>query len=210
MHHLLRRSICVAAAAAMLSGTAIAVAAQDDEDAGPVVPQPTECLAEPRDQAEIETILGSGEATFPLPEGLPVPLGTPADDQTRDEVRAVVYEVLACLNAGDAQRGATYFSENGLRVFYGPSVGTDAAAEQATAGTPTPRSEEQWLSLRTVTDTSVLDDGRIAAFAVIDDPLVRGERAQTLLIIFTEADGRLVIDGVVGFSLIVPTGTPTP
>jgi hypothetical protein len=167
-------------------------------------------VAEPRDQAEIDTILGAGEATFPLPEGLPVPLGTPADEPTRGEVEAVVYEVLACLNAGDAQRGASLFSENGLRGFYGPSAGTDAAAEQAPSGTPTPRTEEQWLSLRTVTDVSVLDDGRVAAFAVIDDPLVRGERAQTLLLIFVEEDGRLVIDGVVGFSLIVPTGTPTP
>ena len=210
MHYLLRRSISLAAAAAMLVGTAFAAAAQDEGDAGSAVPQPAECGAEPRDQAEIDTILGSGEATFPLPGGLPVPLGTPADEQTRGEVEAVVYEVLACLNAGDAQRGASLFSENGLRGFYGPAVGTDAAAEQAPGGTPTPRTEEQWLSLRTVTDVSVLDDGRVAAFAVIDDPLVRGERAQTLLLIFTEEEGRLVIDGVVGFSLIVPTGTPTP
>ena len=29
---------------------------------------------------------------------------------------------------GDAQRGASLFSENGLRGFYGPSASTDAAA----------------------------------------------------------------------------------
>jgi hypothetical protein len=210
MHHLLKRSVSIAMAAAMLSSATFVVAAQDEEGPGRLVPQPEECLVEPRDQAEIDTILAGGQATAPLPAGLPVPLGTPADDETRAEVEALVREVLACLNAGDAPRGASLFSENGLRGFYGATVGTDASAEQASAGTPTPRDEEHWLNLRAVTDASVMEDGRVAAFVVVDDPLVRGPRAQTLLILFTDEGGQLLVDGVVGFSLIVPEGTPTP
>lgn len=210
MHQLLRRSLTLAAATAMLAGTAVGVGAQDEIDATPRVPQPADCRVEPRDQAEIDEILAAGTATFPLPGGLPVPLGTPADAETREEVDALIRELLSCLNAGDARRGASLFSENGVRAFYGPAVETDAAGEQAPGGTPTPRGEEQQLRLLTVTDVSVLDDGRIAAFAVIDDPLVRGRRAQTLLLIFVEEGDRLLVDGVVGFSLLVPVATPTP
>lgn len=210
MHRLLRRSISVVAAAAMVGGAALGAAAQGDDEQTPRVPPPTECVVEPRDQAEIDAILASGTVTLPLPNGLPVPLGTPADEETRTEVTAVVRQLLACLNGGDARRGASLFSENGVRAFYGPAAGSDAAGEQAPGGTPTPRGEEQWISLRTVTDVSVLDDGRIAAFTVIDDPLVRGARAQTLLMIFVDEGDRLLIDGVVGFSLLVPVGTPTP
>lgn len=212
MHHLLKRSISLVAATAMFAGMAAASAAQDDEVQAtvPLVPLPEECVSEPREQAEIDAILASGEPVQVLPDGLPVPLGVPADEAIQLQVGATVRELLACLNAGDAQRGASLFSESGLRVFYGAPAADDSAEEQAPAGTPTPRSEEQWLSLRTVTDVSVLEDGRVGAFVVLDDPLVRGPRAQTLLFVFVEGDGRWVIDGVLGFSLIAPRGTPTP
>lgn len=210
MHQLLRSSVSLAAATGMLAGTVVGASAQDETDATPSLLLPTECQVEPRDQAEIDEILAAGTATVPLPDGLPVPLGTPADAETREEVDALVRELLSCLNAGDPQRGASLFSENGVRTFYGPAVGTDAAAEQAPGGTPTPRGEEQQLRLLTITDVSVLDDGRLAAFAVIDDPLVRGPRAQTLLLIFVDEGGQLLVDGVVGFSLLVPAATPTP
>ena len=210
MHQLLRRSISLVTATTMLAGTVVGAGAQDETGATPSVPQPADCRIEPRDQAKIDELLGAGTATVPLPDGLPVPLGTPADAETREEVDALVRELLSCLNAGDAQRAASLFSENGVRAFYGPAAATDAAGEQAPGGTPTPRGEEQQLRLLTITDVSVLDDGRLAAFAVIDDPLVRGPRAQTLLLIFIDEGGQLLIDGVVGFSLLVPVATPTP
>jgi hypothetical protein len=212
MRHVLKRSVGLFAAAVMLAGTATAVIAQDDGEPGasPSTPMPEDCISEPRNQAEIDAIQDSVEPTEVLPDGLPVPLGVPADEAMQATVRATVYELLACLNAGDVQRGASLFSENGLRGFLGAPAADDSAGEQAAAGTPTPRSEEQWLSLRTVTDVSVLEDGRVAAFVVLDDPLVRGPRAQTLLFVFVNEADRLVVDGVVGFSPIVPSGTPTP
>lgn len=212
MHQLRKRSISLVAAATMFAGMAGAGAAQDDDVQGtvPLVPLPEECVSEPRDQAEIDAILASGEPVQVFPDGLPVPLGVPADEDIRLEVGTTVRELLACLNAGDVQRGASLFSESGLRVFYGAPAVDDSEEEQAPAGTPTPRSEEQWLSLRTVTDVSVLENGRVGAFVVLDDPLVRGPRAQTLLFVFVEDAGRWVIDGVLGFSVIVPRGTPTP
>lgn len=211
MRQVLKRSIGLFTAAVMLAGTATAGMAQDDGEQGsPSTPLPEDCISEPRDQAEIDAIQASVEPTEVLPGGLPVPLGVPADEAMQATVQATVYELLACLNAGDVQRGASLFSENGLRGFLGAPAADDSAGEQAPAGTPTPRSEEQWLSLRTVTDVSVLEDGRVAAFAVIDDPLVRRPRTQTLLFIFVNESDRWVVDGVVGFSLVVPAGTPTP
>lgn len=212
MRHLGKRSISLAVAAMMLAGATGSGVAQDDGDRGrvPSAPMPEECVSEPRDQAEIDSILASGEPEQVLPNGLPVPLGVPAEESIQLAVGATVRELLACLNAGDAQRGASLFSERGLRTFYGAPAADDSAEEQAPAGTPTPRSEDQWLSLRSVTDVSVLEDGRVGAFVVLDDPLVRGPRAQTLFFVFVEDEGRWVVDGVLGFSLIVPRGTPTP
>lgn len=209
MHSMLKRSASFAAAVVVLAAAAVGAVAQDDggEEPPPGVPLPEECVVEPRAQDEIDAILAAGANVIVLPDGLPVPLGTPADADTRFAVEESVYELVACLNAGETARGAALFSENGLRGFYGAPPAEGAAAEPA--GTPIPRTEEQWLRLRSVTDISLLGDGRAAAFVIVDDPLLRG-RAQTLLFVFVNEGGVWYIDGTVGFSAIGSAATPTP
>lgn len=208
MNRLLKHSVSLAAAAILFSGAA-GVLAQTDEDDGAVaaIPMPEECIVEPLDQTAIDAALSAGAAQPVLPQGLPVPLGTPAD---RDAERAVVEttrQLLACLNANDISRAAALFSESGLQGFY--TTGAGSGADSAATATPGPRTEQQYLRLRTVTDVSILEDGRTAAFVLLGDPLLPGTGPQTLLFVFTDVDGRLAIDGVVGFSLISPAGTPT-
>ncbi len=218
MHGILKRSISLAAAAVMITGVALPVAAQDDGDDGATaaVPMPEECVVEPRDQAEIDEILASSQPAAPLAEGLPVPLGTPADEETQTAVKALVREFIACLNGNDAARAAALVSEGGLVGFYGPAVADDSAEVQAPEGTPVARPDDALLRLRAVTDISELADGRLGAFVLLNDPLVRGG-GQTLLFILAEEDDGLAIDSVVGFSVVVPAGasggteaTPAP
>lgn len=210
MHDLLKRSASFVTTLVIVSTTALGAAAQESDEGVPLsVPLPEECVVDPRDQADINEIVQSGEHELVLTEGLPVPLGTPVDADTQFAVADTVYELVACLNAGDAQRAATLFSDNGLRGFYGVAAADTSAGEQAPAGTPTPRSEDLWLRLRAVTDVSMLEDGRVAAFVILDDPLLRGQ-AQTLLFIFVNEGGVWLIDGTVGFSVIAPMSTPTP
>ncbi|MDQ3692545.1 MAG: hypothetical protein M3464_02810 [Chloroflexota bacterium] len=211
MQNVRKRFASLAATLTILSVTAVGAVAQGDEgdEVSFRVPLPEECVVDPRDQADIDAVLAAGEHQLVLTDGLPVPLGTRADGDTRFAVEETIYELVACLNAGDAARGATLFSDNGLRGFYGVPVDDTSAAEQAPAGTPTARPDEQWLLLRAVTDVSILVDGRVAAFVILDDPLLRG-RAQTILFVFVNEGGAWLIDGTVGFSVVAPVATPTP
>lgn len=215
MHGILKRSISLAAAAMIITGVALPTAAQDDSDSGATaaIPMPEECVVEPRDQAEIEEILASSQPAAPLASGLPVPLGTPADDDTKTEITELVRQFVACLNAGDAARAAALVTESGLVGFYGVAAADDSVEVQAPEGEVMARADDEMLRLRAVTDVSVMDDGRLGAFVLLNDPLVRG--SQTMLFIFGDDGNGPAIDSVVGFSIVVPAGgaaaaTPTP
>jgi hypothetical protein len=89
------------------------------------------------------------------------------------------------------------------------------------AGTPTPRAEEDQARLVSVSDVAVLDDGRIVALAVINEPALRPRGQETLLLVFDPTGERYLIDDIVQFSIVPPragtpvagtpgTGTPVP
>lgn len=215
MHGILKRSISLAAAAMIMTGVALPAAAQDDGDSGATaaIPMPEECVVEPRDQADIEEILASSQPAAPLADGLPVPLGTPADEDTKTMVTEVVRQFIACLNGGDAARAAALVTENGLVGFYGTAAADDSVEVQAPNGEVMARGDNELLRLRAVTDVSVMDDGRLGAFVLLNDPLIRG--SQTMLFIFADDGDGPAIDSVMGFSVVVPAGrgaesTPTP
>ena len=72
-----------------------------------------------------------------------------------------------------------------------------------------PRRDEEHVRLVAVTDVSQLDDGRVAALALINEPVLPPQGQETLLVIFVEAEGRLFIDDIVQFSVVpVTEGTP--
>jgi hypothetical protein len=129
-------------------------------------------------------------------------------------VKEVVREFIACLNGNDAARAAALVTEGGLVGFFGSAAADDSSEVQAPEGTPVARDESALLRLRAVTDISVLDDGRLGAFVLMNDPMVRGG-GQTLLFIFADEGDGPAIDSVLGFSVVVPAGagadaTPAP
>jgi hypothetical protein len=56
-----------------------------------------------------------------------------------------------------------------------------------------------------------LDDGRVAALALINEPVLPPQGQETLLLIFVWAEDRLFIDDIVQFSVVpLADGTPEP
>ena len=79
---------------------------------------------------------------------------------------------------------------------------------------PEPRAAEFLTRLMTVTDVSVLPDGRVAAFVVFNEPLLPPGGPETLLFVFANQDGQWLVDDWIDFS-IVPANfgaeaTPAP
>jgi hypothetical protein len=54
-----------------------------------------------------------------------------------------------------------------------------------------------------------LDDGRVAALALINEPVLPPQGQETLLLIFVWAEDRLFLDDIVQFS-VVPLAEGTP
>ncbi len=103
------------------------------------------------------------------------PLGEIADVETSISIKEAARQVLACFNAGDIPRAAGLMTENGVRrAYWGLTIDEEnrELARTRIAATPEPRAEEALVRLITVTDVSVLPDGRIAAFVVLNEPLL--------------------------------------
>ena len=72
-----------------------------------------------------------------------------------------------------------------------------------------PRTAEKQVRLVTVSDVSLLDDGRVAALALLNEPVLPPHGQETLLVILAQVDDHLLIDDVVQFS-VAPTTAATP
>ena len=207
-----RLSVLAAApmAALLLTG---AVAAQDEGSADQQsqrVVTPEECAAEPRPAEEVASILGGGEEIESVT--FQVPLGEVVGTDTEDRITETVRGVIACLNAGDYLRGAALTTDNGARVLFGGLAANGPEALQARlTEEPVARPEDRYIRLITITDATVMADGQLAAFVVINEPTRPPRGQETLLFIFSDEDGELRFDNLVGFSAVPPEalGTPT-
>jgi hypothetical protein len=205
------RALAIAPVAAMLlTGTVLAQDGTPEADTSenPRLVDPSECIIEPRSSDDVANILQlSGSTPVPQPDRISIspPLGTIADPATTISIKETARQVLACFNAGDIPRAAALMTENGIRrAYWGLTIDQPSREAAATliAGTPVPRQDEVLVRLITVTDTSVLPDGRVAAFVVLNEPLLPPAGPETLLFIFQNADGRWLVDDWVDFSIV--------
>jgi hypothetical protein len=202
------------------------VAAQADPMATPgaaeaaarVVPA-EECQVEPRSAEDVFALLGLAEgadAATPAADRTPVPAPpwVAADPVAVEAATATIRDWLACINADDNFRIAALMTDPAIVRFFGGGLAPDEAIEGARgnlAGTPVPRREEEHVRLVAVTDVSRLDDGRVAALALINEPVLPPHGQETLLLIFVWAEDRLFIDDIVQFSVVpLADGTPEP
>jgi hypothetical protein len=181
-----------------------------------------ECQVEPRVADEVFSLIGlveGGEAAPADRTPVPAPPWTAADDEAATAVEAAAREWLACINADDNLRIAALMTDGALsRFFAGAMVAADQLeeAQARLTETPAPRAEEDQVRLVSVSDVARLDDGRIVALAVINEPALRPNGQETLLLVFDPTGERYLIDDVIQFSIVPPragtpvAGTPQP
>ena len=180
----------------------------------PRIVEPQECQVEPRSVDEITRILqldGAG-LTAPSTMTLTQPLGVTVDPATKSSIKEAVRQLVACFNAQDLPRAAALMTDTGLQhAFWGLS--SSAAAREATkarlAAAPTPRQERALIRLIAVTDVSRLPDGRVAAFAIVNDPLLPPPGPEAVLMVFTQQGDAWLLDDLVRFLIVPPRGAAT-
>ena len=207
-------------AAMLVTGSALAQESTPEADGAenPRLVAPEECVAEPRTYEDIAAILdieGEGVPAPALTQITP-PLGEVADPETSISIREAARHVLACFNAGDIPRAAGLMTENGVqRAYWGLTIDEEnrELARTRIAAAPEARVEEALVRLITVTDVSTLEDGRVAAFVVLNEPLLPPAGPETLLFVFSNQDGRWLVDDWIDFSIVPPDfgteSTPT-
>ena len=166
---------------------------------------PALCRVEPRTAEEIFALRAEdapegepyADATL---KAAPVPLGEPADAETVAAVTATIREAYACTNAGDFGRFAVLLSDAALGRQIGSVEDVTLEIVQSALAEIDPRSAADRQRLLAVTDVSVMDDGRVAAFVVDDDPTEPPEGPETEVLIFVEERGRWVVDGILDFT----------
>jgi hypothetical protein len=132
----------------------------------PATPHPTECGIGPRSQDEIATLLATPVAEVPAAE--PTVDGIPADHATTAFAVAIVREALACGNAHGFPGVTALLSDAALvGVIQSSGSPVDALTFQDSASPPP---ESKHHALIAVRDVVLLEDGRVAATATIEDP----------------------------------------
>ena len=215
------RALAIAPLATLLvTGPVLAQDAtpEADGDENPRLVAPSECVAEPQSYEDIAAILNLDGEGVPAPALTQItpPLGEIADIETSISIKEAAREVVACFNAGDIPRAAGLMTENGVRrAYWGLTIDAEnrELARTRIAAPPQPRAEEELVRLITVTDVSVRPDGRVAAFVVLNEPLLPPAGPETLLFVFANQDGRWLVDDWIDFSIVPPNfgeeATPT-
>ena len=199
------------------------VAAQATPHAGRERAVPVaDCQVEPRSSDELFALLGLAEGAKAAAPAARTPVPAPpwvaADKETAAAAEATAREWVACINADDNLRLAALMTDAALTRFFAgvQAAGAMEEARAAVAGTPQPRADEERAQIVTVSDVSRLDDGRIAALVVIKEPAARPGGQESLLLIFTPSEDRMLIDDIIQFSLAPRRGgtpvaaTPQP
>jgi hypothetical protein len=174
-------------------------------ESAPATPAPASaivCDIAPRSREEIAALLANPDIATPAAttEGRTLPAGSPVSAATAAHIDRTVRTWLACQNAGAPLRAWALFSDGYLHRLLArqgmPALDEPPAATPA-AGT------DGGAELLEMRDVRELPDGRFGATVVIAYPAV--PMPKTFFFFFTERDGRLLIDGILGeISFSVP------
>jgi hypothetical protein len=179
---------------------------------------PEECKTEPRPYEQIAELLQLDGEGLPAPERTTIqpPLGELADLATADAINAAAREIVACFNAGDIPRAMALMTDTGAqRVYWGLAQDEEnrALARERLPAPAERRADEFLVRLIGVTNVTQLPEGRVAAFVVLNEPLLPPNGPETLLFIFANQDGQWLLDDMIDFTVVPPAaaeGTPAP
>ena len=170
--------------------------------ATPVTNLNAPCNIAPRSQEEIGMLLAAPDIATPAAttDGRTLPEGIPVSSETAIAIEDVVHTWLACQNVGQPLRAWALFSDGYLyRLLIRQGVPADGASAASTPETDA----NGGADLLEIRDQRQLPDGRFGATVVIAYPAVPVPKA--FFFSFTEIDGRLLIDGILGeISFAVP------
>ena len=171
----------------------------------PATPAPNRmsaCDLPARTLDDITSLNAAGVATpAATTEGQTLPVGVPADAEMTARMERVVHLWLACQNAGEPLRGWSLFSDGYLSRLLSRQGGLSGDAYRALS-TPAPVADEAAV-IQAIEGERLLPDGRYGATVTIEYPSV--PLPKRFFFFFTEIDGRLLIDGILGeISFSVP------
>jgi hypothetical protein len=205
-----------------LSPVAVVSGQEASSAAGFGAPDPAECTVEPGPMACFEQFIGTPSAEqqaamAAMEEATPdpafqMPEGEPADDATVDAVLETLWQLGACINAGDFWgRYAALFTEDCFRrefERFGPIPKEELASM---AASPVPLPAEFQVSLLAIVDVRMLPDGRVAGLFDVQDPFAEPPGPSRFYWEFVQEDGRWLIDEQIMLGPIDPDqiGTPT-
>ncbi|CAA9542691.1 MAG: hypothetical protein AVDCRST_MAG49-976 [uncultured Thermomicrobiales bacterium] len=149
---------------------------------------------------------GFDAGTADSPDATPL-AGTPADAAAVTAITATVRERVACANARDTLRDLALFSDASVRQTF-PRGPTEAFARLAVQPAE-PLPPELWISVVSVTDVTLLPDGRATARVTVDNPSTHShlptasqdsatasQETATLILVPGGPDGRWLIDEI--------------
>jgi len=141
-----------------------------------------------------------------------MPDAEPVDDATVAAVLETVYQLGACINAGDFfLRYAALFTDDYFHrevAQYGPLPEEEFAMMQAS---PVPLPAGNQVALLAIVDVRELADGRVAGLFDVQDPFADQPGPSRFYWEFVEQDGRWIIDEqyMLGPIPAEQVGTPT-
>lgn len=159
------------------------------------VPNPSDCSADGRSAEEYLRLLGTEPGVDATPTVFEPPTGRAADEGEAAEVAAVIWQYLACGNAGDFLRVAGLLSDgyiSRLTVFEGDVE--RAAFAKALDSKPVAMPEEFWAGLVGILDVQILDGGGAVALVQIHDPFFNDDIY--VYFVFERNGVRLLIDQI--------------
>jgi hypothetical protein len=169
-------------------------------------PSASECVVQPRSEAEMAALSGTPTATEGASEAtapMALPEGTPVDAATQAAIEQTLREVVACAKAGDVARLLALFSDDAVRriALANNSVPIVPGQPSGVTGTrpATPPANADVTPV--VQEARLLPDGRVAALVTSVAP-----GSQVEVVIFVQSGGRWVIDEV--HPLAMPGATP--
>ena len=162
----------------------------------------SECIIEPIGLPEVEATIAAlpseANSTNEFVSIDELPAGSPASPESVNAVVALEQEFAACLNQQDWPRVMALLTGSGMRTLL---EGSDRSAAELMRSTPVPLSQDEaeWgmsgmMQIAEVRDVRVLDDGRLGAIVVWDDPESPGAWAETLFHTYERVGDRLLLD----------------
>lgn len=164
----------------------------------PITPASSQCVVEPRPADSFVALLGTpvaAAAPVSEPSSFDVPVGQPAERETRIGVISAIVQFHACFNAGDSLRAFALVTDDFLREYAATNGLTQEDIAMLTAESE-PIEPEIRTTILAVTDVTTLDDGRSGAFVVTSSEW-RG--LDTSYMLFVQQAERWFLDEVIPF-----------